>query len=275
FDVVALSRSKPVETVVSVLGSYASPADLEVLDEYEIDSVVHLAVDRDSRVFEPDRFEAEDRHLRMNVLGTRTLLRFLIRRGCRRFIVASSIAVTGCVFGEAFLPRKIPIPDDHPCDAVDVYGLGKAFVEDLAFFLHRENPDVDISLFRLGAVVPKNPPPPAEPDKFIEAARGRPFAYMSLVAVSDVVEALATAVERPAGAGARRLNLVSSTASTPIPVRDALRIILGERAAELDMRHYERRGYEKAPLFSIDRLREIYDFCPSVDVLSTANPDLS
>ncbi|NDL61154.1 NAD-dependent epimerase/dehydratase family protein, partial [Phytoactinopolyspora mesophila] len=40
FDVVALSRSKPVETVVSVLGSYASPADLEVLDEYEIDSVV-------------------------------------------------------------------------------------------------------------------------------------------------------------------------------------------------------------------------------------------
>ncbi|HEX7291244.1 MAG TPA: NAD(P)-dependent oxidoreductase [Conexibacter sp.] len=201
--VVAMSRGAVAGPAHAwVRGSFASPEDLRALDAYRIDTCVHLGAEVGGC--------SEEAGLSVNVLGTARLLRRLVDRGCRHAVLASSIGAVGCLT-EGFLPRALPIDDDHPCDAVDAYGLSKALMEDVAFYFARTCPELEVAIFRIGAVLTE----PPKPDEETSLAASRlPFRDGGSVAAADVVQALALAVARRLGPGARRFNLVAPTTAS-------------------------------------------------------------
>lgn len=253
-DVLTLSRGEYRGPGTTVRGDFARAADLRALDEHHIDVAVHLAAVLDDA--------PEELCLSVNVAGTATLLRYLAARGCRRYVLASSIGATGCL-GEQFVPRALPIDDDHPYATADAYGTSKALMEELAFYFQRQRPELEIALMRIGAVVEMDP-------GFFRATplerSPTPFALGGVVGAADVVEALALAVERPLGSGVRRFNLVGPHSMSEAPVADALRTALGKRLADLDgLDRFAAPDRETASLFATDRLAESIAFRPGID----------
>jgi nucleoside-diphosphate-sugar epimerase len=251
--VVALSRSPVEGAAVTVTGSFTSAADLAELDAHPIDTVVHLAAATGG--------SSEEDALEVNVIGSRRLLRYCVDRGITRFVLASSIAAVGCLSSD-FLPRSLPIPDDHPCDAVDAYGLSKALMEEVVFYFARRRPDLDVTMFRIGAVQPDTAG--AVDEEWLESVAA-PFVSLGGIAAADVVEVLARAVERAADPGVQRLNLVASRARTPIPTAEALRRILGERADRLDLSYYDVPANARAGVYATDELERAYPVSASID----------
>jgi UDP-glucose 4-epimerase len=224
--VLALSRRPVAGADESVRGSFSSREDLAGLDPHQVDVVVHLA-----GVLEE---AGEEETLAVNVAGTRTLLRYLVDRGCRRFVLASSIGAAGAT-SPGFKPRQQPIPDDHPGDATDPYGLSKWLMEEVAFYFARQDPNLEVALLRLGGVVDDGDR--AALADLGEAAELYPFIVGGgLISLGDGAEGFARAAERPLGPGCRRINLVGATGFPD-----------GEGA------------------YVIDRLREAYDFHPATD----------
>jgi len=257
-DVVALARRGFVDGCTTLLGSFGASDDLRALDDYEIDTVVHLAAEIEG---------SDDVCLSTNVQGTHTLLTYLIERGCSHFVIASSIAATGCQ-SEQFIPRELPIGDDHPCDAEDGYGLSKALMEDVAFWFQRRSPELEIALFRIGLVLPEDFRP--DSDGWLSTTT-HPFVVGGgMIAIPDVIDALIRAVDERQGAGVRRFNLVGRFSRTATPVPEALQQALGEHSLQLDMSYYRTAGREAASLYSIDRLWETYRFRPAIDVRTMA-----
>jgi nucleoside-diphosphate-sugar epimerase len=251
--VVALSRSPVEGAAIDVNGSFTSATDLGTLDAYPIDTVVHLAATTGG--------SSEEDALDINVSGTRRLLRYCVDRGITRFVLASSIAAVGCLSSD-FLPRELPIPDDHPCDAVDAYGLSKALMEDVIFFFVRQRPDLDITMFRIGAVQPDTTD--AIDESWLAAVKA-PFVSFGGIVARDVVEALARAAGQGAGPGVHRMNLVASQARVPIPTAAALRRVLGDRADGLELAYYEKPGNEYASVYAAGELARTYGFTASID----------
>src|SRR3954469_25176779 len=88
-NIVCLSRKPLGFDVPTVSGEFHSPEVLAKLDAYRITRVVHLAAATGGCSLEDG--------LGVNVQGTGRMLRHLIDRGCRRFVLASSIAAVGCL----------------------------------------------------------------------------------------------------------------------------------------------------------------------------------
>lgn len=248
-EVLCLSRSKPQTGLPFVQGAFGNPGDLRQLDGISITAVVHLAAVTGGC--------SEEDGLAVNVQGTRRLLRYLLDRGCRKFVVASSIAAVGCLDSE-FLPLAFPIADDHPCLASDAYGLSKSLSEEVSRYLSRNAPDADFIHLRLGAVQPDHwiPRPVGLDTKLI-----LPVTSMSLVLASDVVRAIdaALASSRP---GMRVYNVVGPDASCDVPVADKLRAVFGDRMAEYDMGYYESPGNAFKPLFAMEKIKAELGFEP-------------
>lgn len=76
----------------------------------------------------------------VNVLGTIYLLE-AVRRSCPRASVA--VACSGAEYG---IPRKLPILEDHPLEAVSPYGVSKVTQDLLAHQYHASH---DLNTFRL------------------------------------------------------------------------------------------------------------------------------
>ncbi|MDE2798368.1 MAG: NAD(P)-dependent oxidoreductase, partial [Gemmatimonadota bacterium] len=85
--VICMSRKDPELDLPYVNGEFGSFEDLQQLNDEAIDVVIHLAAvtggcsERDALI--------------VNVEGTRCLMRYLMDRGCRKFVMASSIAAVG------------------------------------------------------------------------------------------------------------------------------------------------------------------------------------
>ena len=126
-----------------VRGEFHSFEDLRQLDGFAIECVVHLAAATGG--------STEEDALNTNVVGSRRLLRYALDRGCRKFVMASSIAAVGCLDAN-FVPLAVPIPDDHPCLATDAYGLSKALMEEITRYFQRVVPDSDFINLRLSVV---------------------------------------------------------------------------------------------------------------------------
>ena len=86
-EVVCMSRRDPELGLPWVQGEFGSFEDLARLDDRSIDTVVHLASVTGGC--------SERDGILVNVEGTRCLMRYLIDRGCRKFVMASSIAAVG------------------------------------------------------------------------------------------------------------------------------------------------------------------------------------
>ncbi|MBP1965674.1 NAD-dependent epimerase/dehydratase family protein [Paenibacillus aceris] len=238
-NVICMSRScHPYKKAAAyVQGSFDSIVDLRALDIHEIDAVIHLAAVTGGCT--------EEEGLAVNVMGTRRLYRYLLDRGCKKFVTASSIAAVGGL-DDDFIPLKLPIQANHPCLATDAYGLSKALVEELTRYFQRVNPDTDFINLRFGAVANEDwLPPLIEKDKRMAV----PFIVLGHVYASDVVEAIVRVVEAPIKSGVRNFNLVGPDISSTIPAREILSSILG---AHYDLDYYKLPGNEYKPLYVMD-----------------------
>lgn len=231
--VVALSRKRiDIPGITMVEGSFTDADTVSALSHFKIDSVIHLG----GVTGEANEKDA----MQVNVAGSSILFRNLIDQDIKKFIVASSIAVVGCLTSD-FIPRKLPIPDDHPCDSANIYGVSKYFIEELCAYYSRLAPDIDFTLFRIGAVLDDGIQPSTSPQI---GEMSIPFCTLGTVSYSEVVEALILSVSKPLGSGTRVMNLVSERIHSEIPTIEALQLCLGDRYKELDTAHFRIPGNE-------------------------------
>ena len=254
---ICLSR-QPTEQLgaISVSGDFSVPEELNKLDRFgRIDVLIHLAAVTGG--------STEEEGLRVNVLGTHHLLRYLIDRGCRKFVLASSIAAVGMQSVD-FRPLQLPMPDEHPCLDRDGYGFSKYMMEEVTRYLARQSDELDFINLRLASIAPDDRQlTPQQPGPTPVWAMGR----VSIMFLSDTIRCLIAAAEAPCKPGVRILNAVGGQACVAVPVPDLLRSWYGREADELDFSHYERPGHEKDPVYDITRIKEELGFEPQVPIL--------
>ena len=240
--------------IEQIFGDFANLDDLEQLKGRNIDVVIHLAgVTGDAN---------EEDAIVVNVAGTSRFLRFAVDLGVKRFVIASSIAVVGCLTAD-FIPRSLPIKDDHECDTSNVYGLSKYFVEELSRYFSRLNDDIDFTLFRIGVVLAETAAP-ADEDRI--SKMWRPFCPLGCISVIDAVRAFELAVLKEKEPGLHLMNLVSNKVYSQVPTVKALQLALDQRAESLDLSFYEIPGNEFTGLYETDQVQKFLNFEVSVDL---------
>ncbi len=216
-------------------GLFSEFEDLRQLDTHPIDAVVHLAAVTGGCL--------EREGMGVNAEGTRCLMRYLIDRGCAKFVLASSTAVVGFQ-NPAFRPVQLPIPDDHPCLDRDGYGLSKYLMEKVTEYYARQNPQIDVVNLRFAVVVPDDDMPP----KVGVGPVGQwAVGSITMLPRSKAVQILKLAMESPIKPGIRTMNAVSSTAWTSAPVAEILRNWWGN---SVDLSYYEQPAHEYASIFA-------------------------
>ena len=254
-EVIAFTRKDiDVPNIKQIFGDFSSLEDLKQLVDYKIDTVIHLAgVTGDA---------LEDDAMMVNVAGTSRFLRFMIDSGVKKFVTASSIAAVGCLTAD-FMPRSLPIKDDHPCDSANVYGLSKFFVEEISRYFSRLHQDVEFTLFRIGVVLAETAVV-ADEDRI--SKMWRPFCTLGCISVTDVVDAFQKAVQRRVESGVYIMNLVADKSYSTIPTIDALKLALGERADDLDLSFYKKPGNEHAGLYDLSTINNFIEFEVCIDL---------
>lgn len=256
--VITLSRRPTQGGHRAVTGDFSSFEDLRKLDDEPIDALVHLASEVGGT--------SEEAGLSVNVLGTRRLLRYLADRGCRRFVMASSIAAAGCL-SPAFVPEALPITGRHPCQASDAYGLSKFLGEGMADYFSRSVPDAMIVSLRYGLAIERTRKlrgtvpriSPAEPSAL-------PFLYLGFVALDDMVGSALAAVEVAHRPGSRVYNVVAPDLRCSGTVADLIRSALGRRSDRFDLGPYERDGATSPPVWDTAALRADLAYTPAGSV---------
>ena len=244
-QVICLSRKNPGLDLPWIRGDFGDFEDLRQLDRYPFDVVVHLAavtggcLERDG--------------ILVNVEGTRCLMRYLIDRGCAKFVMASSIAVVG-MQSILFRPLQLPIPDEHPCLDRDGYGFSKYMMEEITKYYWRQNDKIDVINLRLASIVPD--------DKMPEPLRAGPLHQwalggITLMARSDAVRAFTLAAEAPHKAGVRIMNAVGPKAWVADPVADVLRAWWRD---EVDVSYFEQAGHEYDSVYAANRIKDELGF---------------
>ncbi|WP_041765598.1 UDP-glucose 4-epimerase GalE [[Leptolyngbya] sp. PCC 7376] len=111
-----------VDSVLNVKLIVGDTGDRPLLDkifrEYSIDAVMHFA----AYTYVGESVTQPDKYYRNNFIGTFTLLEAMVAAGIKSFVFSSTCAT----YGE---PQTIPIPEDHPQNPINPYGMSKLMVE--------------------------------------------------------------------------------------------------------------------------------------------------
>jgi len=260
FSVIALSR-KDIDFSEGkvVFGDFANLDDLRQLDRLGIDVVVHLAgVTGDAD---------EESAMSVNVAGTSRFMRYMGDLGVKKYVIASSIAVVGCLTAD-FIPDSLPIADDHRCNTSNIYGLSKYFIEETSKYFQKLEPSIDVTLFRIGVVLSEQAIP-ADREKIEKM--WRPFCTLGCISIHDVLDAFNISVGQKTNPGLEIMNLVSDTVYSTIPTKEALKLALGDRVESLDLSYYEIPGNEFAGIYQTAKVEKTLDFKPQID-LRTMKP---
>ena len=248
-DIICMSRRDPGLGLPWVRGDFASFEDLRQLDGHSFNAVVHLAavvggcLERDG--------------LLVNVEGSRCLMRYLMDRGCRKFVMASSIAVVG-IQSPKFRPLQLPVPDEHPCLDRDGYGFSKYMMEEVTRYHQRQCDGLDVINLRLAAI---------SPDKDLPSGLGiTPLEQWSLgsitrMALSDAVRTFTLATEAPMKPGLRIMNAAGPKAWVSVPVAEILRNWWGD---DVDLSPFELPGHEYDSVYDVSRIRNELGFVAEV-----------
>jgi len=250
-QVIGLSRKTvDIPGVTTIAGDFAEPTELSKLDKYPIDVLIHLGAVTGGC--------SEEDGLRVNVAGTHHLLRYLIGRGGRKFVLASSIAVVG-LQSIHFRPLQLPMPDEHPCLDRDGYGFSKYMMEEVTRYLARQNETLDFINLRLASIVPDD-----QPANLRSAGPLGSWAIASITKLylSDTVRCLTLAAEAPHKPGVRILNAVGAQAAVAEPVPVILRSWYGAEVEQWDLSHYEQPGHERDALYDPSRIAAELGFVP-------------
>jgi len=229
------------------------------LDRLGIDVVVHLAgVTGDAD---------EESAMSVNVAGTSRFMRYMVDLGVKKYVIASSIAVVGCLTAD-FIPDSLPIADDHRCNTSNIYGLSKYFIEETSKYFQKLEPSIDVTLFRIGVVLSEQAIP-ADREKIEKM--WRPFCTLGCISIHDVLVAFNISVGQKTNPGLEIMNLVSDTVYSTIPTKEALKLALGDRVESLDLSYYEIPGNEFAGIYQTAKVEKTLDFKPQID-LRTMKP---
>ncbi|MFL7807870.1 MAG: NAD-dependent epimerase/dehydratase family protein [Anaerolineae bacterium] len=244
-DVICMSRRNPRLELPWVRGYFGAFEDLRALDSYSIDAVVHLAavtggcLERDG--------------ILVNVEGTRCLMRYLIDRGCVKFVFASSIAAVGFQ-SVRFRPLQLPIPDEHPCLDRDGYGFSKYMMEQVIQYYWRQNEQIDAIPLRLATIYDdQRVPAPRRVSPLGQWALGA----ITQMARSDAVRAFTLAVEAPYAPGVRIMNAAPPVAWVADPVADILANWWGD---DVDLSHFQQPGHEYDAIYDVSRIERELGF---------------
>ena len=251
-EVIAMSRSTvDIPGVTYVKGEFWSFEALRQLDKWNFDAVVHLGAELRG----PDRD-----FVMVNGEGSRCLMRYLIDRGCRKFVMASSIAAIGCQ-SVLFRPEVLPIPDEHPCYDLYGYGFSKFIMEEITKYHWRQNPGIDVVNIRLCSVI-RDEVRSRKP----EGIRPLPewtVGTVTCMFLSDAIRAFSLAALGPVKPGVRILNTAAERIWATVPTAEFLENWWGD---DVDLSYFRKPGNEFRSVYSVDRLREELDFT-AVDTL--------
>jgi nucleoside-diphosphate-sugar epimerase len=251
--VVQLTRHEVTDGGRSVRGAFHSFEDLRKLDSLQIEVAVHLAAVGGG--------VTKEMALDVKRPGNATTSPLLIDGGCRKFVIASSIAAVGCL-DPGFVPFELPIPDRHPCLATDAYGLSKALLEQLTEYFYRTRPELGFINLRLGAVEDESTWAPGAHGE--QRTLKLPFLELGRVALGDVLRCVQAAVDAPHLAGVRTFNVVAPRASSLMPATVALRATVQFQLGGFDLLWFERPGHEYDPIYRIDAIKGAIDFTPDI-----------
>ena len=245
-QVICLSRRTPgLADLPYIRGDFGAFEDLRQLDAYPIDVVIHLAavtggcLERDG--------------ILVNVEGTRCLMRYLMDRGCKKFVMASSIAAVGFQ-NTKFRPVQLPIPDEHPCLDRDGYGLSKYLMEEVTRYYQRQDETLDVINLRLSSVRPDDNPG--------QLTGIRPLGQWALgsitvMVLADAVRAFTLAAEAPYQPGVRILNATASRAWASAPTAAILRNWWGNA---VDLAYFEQPGHAYAAAYDVSAIERELGF---------------
>jgi nucleoside-diphosphate-sugar epimerase len=246
-EVVGMSRRRiDLPHVKYIPGEFGSFGDLRQLDKLDIDVVVHLgavtggATERDCML--------------VNVEGTRCLMRYLIDRGCKKFVMASSIAAVG-MQNIDFRPDQVPIPDEHPCYDRDGYGFSKFMMEEVTKYHWRQNQDIDVVNLRLSSVAPEDKSRAKPPG--IRPLGNWSLGSLTVMLLPDAIRAFSLAASVPHQSGVRTMNASASRAWATAPTADVLENWWGDK---FDLSYYRKPGNELHSAYSVTRIQEELGF---------------
>ena len=242
--VICMSRKNPQLDLPWVRGEFGSFEDLQHLNTEAIDVVVHLAAVTGGC--------SERDGVMVNVEGTRCLTRYLMDRGCKKFVMASSIAAVG-MQNPGFRPQVLPIPDEHPCLDRDGYGLSKYLMEEITKYYARQNDAIDVINLRLSSVPHAGLPPL----RTLSPPRQWGLGSLTIMDLPDAVRAFAMAATAPHKPGARIMNAAGPKAWTAGPVAKILRHWWGN---DVDLSHFEQPGHEYDSVYDVRRIKKEIGF---------------
>ena len=147
YDNLQAGHRKAVKDALFIQGDLADSEKLRhTLRSHPIDSVMHFAAD--SLVGESVRDPLK--YFKNNVINSMQLVEILEECNIREFVFSSSAAV----YGE---PKKIPIPEDHPCVPSNPYGETKLIFEKVlqSFYQTRKLACISLRYFNAAGADPE------------------------------------------------------------------------------------------------------------------------
>ena len=244
-QVICMSRKDPGLKLPWIKGTFASFEDLAQVDNYQIDILVHLGAVTGG--------VTERECILVNVEGTRCLVRYLMNRGCKKYVLASSIAAVGFQ-DRKFRPVHLPITDDHPCLDRSGYGISKYFMEEISKYYYRQNEDMDIINLRLSSVCADDSIPPL---KEISPLTQWSLGGITIMNLTDAIRAFTMSVENPYKPGVRIMNATGPKAWTSVPVAEILR---NWWADDVDLSYFEQLGNEYHSVYDVSRIQQEIGF---------------
>jgi len=270
-------RPTSIPNVKSIRADIASDVDdlRETLSSHQtqsspFDVVVHLAG--------AAGWCTLSRGIEVNVSGTQKLLECARNAGTTKFVIASSVGVTGTC-SPRHPPVRLPVrnEDGFVAGSPWAYGKSKDLMEQTVRFMSGCDATVDYLLIRIGGVVSDPPSPLVHLESAIgeevvvDAAAAScvvsskeeeevtvfPEFPLCAIALSDVMRCLDLAVHAPMKVGVRTITAVGPTAFTRDPVVDVMKSWYGEeKCRDIDMSHHQIEGNEFDPIYMIPRLLE-------------------
>jgi len=119
-----------------VYGDLQNSEDLDrAFSEYTPNAVIHLA----GSIHLRESIENPHKHYFNNVIGTLSLLKAMVKHGCKTLVFSSSAAIYGD-------PKYLPMDEQHPKAPMNPYGRTKWIVEELLPDFHRAHGLNSVSL---------------------------------------------------------------------------------------------------------------------------------
>ena len=244
-NIICMSRNDPELNLPWVKGEFGSFEDLRQLDDKRIDGVVHLGAVT-GRCLERDG-------VLVNLESSRCLMRYLMDRGCRKFVMASSIAAVGFE-SEQFRPLHVPITNEHPCLDRDGYGFSKYLMEEVTKYYYRQNGEIDVINLRLSGVVRDDKMPLL---RKVGPLREWALGSITIMALSDATRVFTLAAQAPYRAGVRLMNAAGPKAWTAVPVVEILRNWWG---TDVDLSFFQETGHEYSSVFDVNLIKQELGF---------------